>query len=176
MSIDPGSSQLLVVDYQERLFAAMPDAARISAYKAADNLVFTARALDIPVTFTEQYPQGLGATLPELGAVDPFVKLAFAATDEPGFDGRLTPGRQVVVFGMETHICVAHTVAGLRARGFAVIVVYDACLSRRAADADAGLSWMRAEGALILPSETVLFGWLGRGEGPLFKAVSRRIR
>lgn len=176
MSIDPSSSQLLVVDFQERLFAAMPEATRASASKAGDNLIFTARELGVPVTFTEQYPQGLGPTLPEFGASDPFVKLAFAATDEPGFDARLPARRHVVVFGMETHICVAHTVAGLRARGLAVTVVYDACVSRRAADADAGLAWMRADGALILPSETVLFGWLGRAEGPLFKAVSRRIR
>ncbi len=176
MSIDPATTQLLVVDYQERLFGAMPEAARESARKAADTLVFTARELGIPVTFTEQYPQGLGATLPELVAVDPFVKLAFAATDEPGFDARLAGRPHVVVFGMETHICVAHTALGLRARGLAVSVAYDACLSRRTADSDAGLIWMREEGALILPSETLIFGWLGRAEGPLFKAVSRRIR
>lgn len=164
-----------MIDYQERLFGVMPEPARERARKAADNLVFTARELGIPITFTEQYPQGLGPTLPDLGATAPFVKLAFAATDEAGFDAHLHRPH-LVVCGMETHICVAHTVAGLRARGLGVTVVPDACLSRRDDDAREGLAWMRSLGAAILPSESVLFGWLGRAEGPLFKAVSRRIR
>lgn len=153
----------------------MPEAQRERARKATDNLVFTARELGIPVTFTEQYPQGLGPTLPELGATAPFVKLAFAATDEAGFDAHLHRPH-LVVCGMEAHICVAHTVAGLRAHGLDVTVAGDACVSRRDDDARDGFVWMRAVGATILPSETVLFGWVGRAEGPLFKAVSRRIR
>ena len=140
------------------------------------DLVFAARELGISVTFTEQYPQGLGPTVAALGAEAPFVKTAFAATDEPGFDARLHPGRAVVLCGMETHICVAHTAVGLRAQGYEVIAAGDACLSRREDDRQAGFTWMRSVGATVLPSETLLFGWLGRAGGPLFKAISRRIR
>lgn len=175
MALDPSPYQLLVIDFQERLFGAMPEAQRERARKATDNLIFTARELGIPVTFTEQYPQGLGPTLADFGAEDPFSKLAFAATDEAGFDARLRRPH-LVLCGMEAHICVAHTALGLRARGLDVTVAWDACVSRRDEDAREGLAWMRGAGATILPSETLLFGWLARAEGPLFKAVSRRIR
>ncbi len=175
MALDPSRTQLLVIDFQERLFGAMAPLARERARKAADNLIFTARELGVPVDFTEQYPQGLGRTLPELGAVDPFEKMAFAATDEAGFAARLTRPH-VVLCGMEAHICVAHTAVGLRARGLEVTVAWDACVSRRDEDAQVGMDWVRARGGEILSSETLMFGWLGRAEGALFKAVSKRIR
>ncbi len=69
-----------------------------------------------------------------------------------------------------------HTAVGLRAQGYEVIAAGDACLSRREDDRQAGFTWMRSVGATVLPSETLLFGWLGRAGGPLFKAISRRIR
>ncbi len=176
MALDPLAYQLVVIDLQERLAGAMPEPQLARTVRAADNLVFAARELGIPITFTEQYPQGLGPTLPQLGATDPFVKLAFAATDEPGFDGRLHPGRTVVLCGMEAHICVAHTGRGLRERGWSVVVVPDACCSRRDDDWREGIELLRAAGASVMPSESLLFGWLARAEGPLFKAISRRIR
>lgn len=176
MALDPAHYQLVVIDIQERLAGAMPEAACAATVRAAGNLAFAARELGIPVTFTEQYPQGLGPTVAALGAEAPFVKTAFAATDEPGFDARIHPGRIVVLCGMETHICVAHTSIGLRAQGYEVIAAGDACLSRREEDRQAGFTWMRSVGANVLPSETLLFGWLGRAGGPLFKEISRRIR
>lgn len=176
MALDPHTTQLVVIDLQEKLAGAMPEAPLARTLRAADNLVFAARELGVPVVFTEQYPQGLGPTAAQLGATDPFVKLAFAATDEPGFEARLTPGRTVVLCGMEAHICVAHTGLGLVARGFPVIVVPDACCSRRDDDWREGIELLRKAGATVMPSESLLFGWLGRGEGPLFKAISRRIR
>lgn len=176
MALHPHSYQLVVIDLQDKLAGAMPEAPLSRTLRAADNLVFAARELGVPVIFTEQYPQGLGPTVAQLGATDPFVKLAFAATDEPGFDARLAPGRTVVLCGMETHICVAHTGLGLLERGWRVVVVPDACCSRREADWRDGIALLRNAGATVLPSESLLFGWLGRAEGPLFKAVSRRIR
>lgn len=181
MALDPHAYELVVIDFQEKLFGAMPEPQRFRAQRAADNLVYIARELGIPTTFTEQYPQGLGPTISSLGATDPFVKTAFAATDEAGFLGRLS-GRTPILLGMETHICVAHTAAGLLAGGHGtagganVVVVPDACVSRRDEDWHSGIAWMRQLGAQILPSETVLFGLLGRASGPLFKEISRRIR
>lgn len=173
---DPAQHQLLVIDFQERLFGAMPEAQRERALKATDNLLYLARALEMPVCFTEQYPQGLGPTLPSLAATEPFVKTAFAATDEEGFFPRLADRRVVILAGMETHICVAHTANGLLAAGYEVIVAADACVSRRDPDWHHGLVWAKDAGATVLPSETILFGLLGRASGPLFKEVSRRIR
>lgn len=174
--IEPQRLQLVVVDFQERLFGAMPEPQRQRAQKATENLVFIARELGMPTCFTEQYPQGLGPTLSPLGADHPFVKTAFAATDEPGFAERLAPGRGVILCGMETHICVAHTAAGLRGADQEVLVATDACVSRRDNDWADGIAWMRQLGAVAVPSETLLFGLLGRAAGPLFKEVSRRIR
>lgn len=175
MALDPTSYELVVVDFQEKLFGAMPEPRRAQAQKSVENLIYLARELAMPVTFTEQYPQGLGPTLASFGATDPFIKTAFAATDEEGFAARLH-GRTPILVGMETHICVAHTAAGLRAAGSPVLVVPDACVSRRDDDWRTGVEWMRTLGATILPSETVLFGLLGRASGPLFKEISRRIR
>ncbi|GDX80986.1 hydrolase [Deltaproteobacteria bacterium] len=176
MALDPNRYQLVIIDIQEKLAGAMPEASRARGLRAAENLVFAARELDMPLTFTEQYPQGLGPTVASLAAADPFVKTAFAATDEPGFDQCLHAGRTLVLAGMETHICVAHTALGLRASGHEVVVVPDACVSRREDDWRDGIAWMRSAGVTVLPSETLLFGWLGRAGGPLFKEISRRIR
>ncbi|MBM4369068.1 MAG: isochorismatase family protein [Deltaproteobacteria bacterium] len=173
---DPAQHQLVVIDFQERLFAAMPEPQRDRALKATGNLLYLARALGMPVCFTEQYPQGLGPTVPSLAATEPLVKNAFAATDEEGFFPRLADRRVVILAGMETHICVAHTATGLLASGYQVIVAADACVSRQDADWNHGLAWVKDAGATVLPSETILFGLLGRAGGPHFKEVSRRIR
>ena len=176
MALDPKQYQVVVIDIQTKLAGAMPDAALAGTVHATDNICFAARELGVPLVFTEQYPQGLGNTVPQLGATDPFVKHAFAATDEPGFDARLSPDRTVVLCGMEAHICVLHTGLGLLARGIPVVVVPDAVCSRREGDWRHGIELLRKEGATVMPSESLLFGWLGRAEGPLFKAISRRIR
>ncbi len=172
MRLDPSSCQLLVVDFQERLYAAMPEDRRQYARKAAENLIWIAGALGMPITVTEQYPQGLGPTVASLGTSNPITKLTFSALGNGEWLQR--PG--VLVFGMETHICVALTVQDLRARGVEVGVVPDACLSRRREDWRNGVEWMRGLGANVLPHETVLFGLLGAASGPVFKEASRRIR
>mgnify|MGYP001590146235 CR=1 FL=1 len=173
---DPARAQLVVVDFQEKLAGAMPQPQRDRGQKAIENLVFLARELGMPLLFTEQYPQGLGPTVAALGATEPFEKTAFAATDEEGFAARLARRPQVILCGMETHICVAHTAVGLLGAGLEVLVGADACVSRRDADWADGLGWMRQVGATVVPSETILFGLLGRARGPVFKEVSRRIR
>lgn len=175
MSVDAGSTQLLLIDWQQRLFGAMPEGVRDQALKSTDNLVFLAEALGMPVLRSEQYPTGLGPTLPNLAKGPVAEKMTFSAVEEPTFvEGLCRP--QVLVAGMETHICVALTVAGLRARGLEVGVVADACLSRRKGDWERGLEFCRRAGAEIFSSETILFGMIGRAGTPLFKEISRRIR
>lgn len=175
MRLDPTTVQLLVIDVQEKLFAAMPEAARARTARSIDNLLFVGNELGVPITITEQYPQGLGPTLPQLRIREPFQKMHFSAMAEPEFAQHLHR-RRVVVVGMETHICVALTVADLREHQYEVAVVADGCCSRREEDWRAGLETARGLGAAILPVETVLFGMLGRAGTPLFKEVSRRIR
>lgn len=168
-------AQLLLIDWQHRLFPAMPEGIRDQALKNAENLLFLAESLGMLVLASEQYPQGLGATLPALARPDAVEKLSFSAVQEPKFAERLV-GPRVIVSGMETHICVALTVADLRARGLEVLVAADACLSRRKGDWERGLEFCRTAGAQILSTETILFGAIGRAGTPLFKEISRRIR
>lgn len=175
MSFDAGNTQLVLIDWQQRLFGAMPEGIRDQALKNAENLVFLAESLGMPVLLSEQYPTGLGPTLPGLAQGAVVEKMTFSAVEEPRFvDGLCRP--RVLVSGMETHICVALTVAGLRARGVEVGVVADACLSRRKGDWERGLEFCRRAGAEVFSSETILFGMIGRAGTPLFKEISRRIR
>lgn len=175
MRLPAAQSQLVVIDFQERLFAAMPEDHRQHARKAAENLVWLAGELGMPVLVTEQYPQGLGHTLSSIAAGPALEKLTFSAMGEPGSATRIERP-QLIVCGMETHICVALTVRDLRQQGVSVVVVPDACLSRRTADWRHGLDWMRQMGAEVVPHETVMFGLLGRAGTPAFKEASRRIR
>jgi nicotinamidase-related amidase len=176
VNLSPATTQLLVVDFQERLFPAMPEGIRERALKSAENLRFLFDALVLPVVVTEQYPQGLGSTLPSLrGDTEALPKMTFSAAADITIAARITRP-QVVVCGMETHICVALTTFDLRARGVDVIVAADACLSRRKEDWSRGLALMERAGAHVAPTETVLFGLLHQAGGPLFKEISRRIR
>jgi nicotinamidase-related amidase len=177
MRVDRDRVQVLVVDFQERLFAAMPEGVRDGVLRNVENLLFVCRELEVPIVVTEQYPKGLGATVPSLRdpRETPFEKTAFSAMREPGFAPRVVRP-QVLVVGMETHVCVALTVQDLRIHAFEVGVVGDGCLSRREEDRACGLELCRQAGAAVLPVETALFALLERAGSPLFKEVSRRIR
>lgn len=180
---DPARAALLVIDFQEKLFAAMPpgddDGGRDRALRSVGNLLFAAGELAIPVLLTEQYPRGIGPTMPAITAALPrsvfrFEKLAFSALREPGFPDLHRP--EVIIVGMEAHICVALTAIDLLARGTVVYIVADGCVSRTLPDRARGLALAEAAGAKIVSSETVLFGLIGRAGTPLFKEISRRIR
>ena len=177
-SLDPSSTLVAVIDWQVRLFPAMEESRKSHALARTQDLIWLAGALDVPVLTSEQYPKGLGPTLPELGIETAFSKTSFSAMQEPTFaDAFAASGRnQVVLTGMETHICVAQTCRDLRAKEIQVWVVADACLSRRPLDWQWGLERMREDGARIVTAEAVLFELLGQAGGPLFKEVSRRIR
>lgn len=173
MSPDLPATGLVLVDFQEKLFAAMPEARREAAARAAENLAFAARELGMPIAITEQYPRGLGPTLPGLRVAEPVEKLSFSACGEPRFRA---PAQRVVLAGMEAHICVYWTAVELLERGHRVVIASDAVLSRRDEDREAALRALGSRGAEVLPSETLMFGWLGVASGPLFKEISRRIR
>ncbi len=199
--LNPERCQLLLIDAQERLFPAMPEGVRDQARRNWESLLFLADALGVPVLISEQYPQGLGPTLPgllpEAGAAGTSPVILPKSTFSVMRDGalarqiadRISDGRRhVLIAGMETHICVALTALDLlpgaaggaegagSGAGCAVSLIADGCLSRRKADWRRGLELCRGAGAQILSAETVLFGMLGRAGGPLFKEISRRIR
>lgn len=187
------SLALLVIDVQERLAAAMPDDALERCLRANEVLVETARALHIPVLVTEQYPKGLGPTHARLTArLDAFesppARLAKTEFDalgntevEDALDHLVTHDgdgavRTLVVTGMESHVCVYQTVRSLVGGGFAVHVPYDATCSRDLDDRRVAMDLMRAAGAAVTTSETVLFELLGASTHPAFRPLSKMLR
>ena len=123
--LSPRTSSLLVIDWQERLFPAMPDGLRDHALARASHLVWMAQSLEIPILATEQYPKGLGPTLAELGLKQAMPKTTFSALKDPAIAAAVADGarNQVILTGMETHICVAQTVRDLCGLGRDVWVV-----------------------------------------------------
>jgi len=170
-------SILLLVDLQERLMPAIDDGQAVVGRAAL--LAEAADLLDVPVAATEQYPQGLGPTVPELAAFPQLVmpKTAFSAVAEPGFDMLLPPGRdEVVVAGAEAHVCVLQTVIALRERDVRVVLVADAVGSRRPSDRAAALERAREHGAEVVTTEMVLFEWMRDSHHPRFREVSKLLR
>lgn len=176
--LDPSQTALLLIDWQERLFGVMPEPHRDGGARRAGNLRWLAGELDMPVLVSEQYPRGLGPTLPSLEVTDAIEKSCFSALGcAPFMDALKATGRtRVLLSGMETHICVAQTCADLLDAGYAVDVVADACLSRSKLDWRLGLQRMRTDGARLLTTEAVMFELIGAAGTPLFKAVSKRIK
>jgi nicotinamidase-related amidase len=175
MLIDADHSGLLVIDVQERLLSHIADWQRLLGN--INWLVDVARKIGVPVAATEQYPKGLGHTEPELAAKLPAgcvgEKTHFssvAAQCLPALPGG--DRRQVVVCGIECHVCVLQTVLELRWQGKEVFVVADAVGSRNPADQTLALERMRHHGVEIVSREMVAFEWLRQAGTPLFREVS----
>ena len=179
-TVESSACALVLIDLQEKLAAVMPR--RTTVVETAVLLAEVARELDVPVIVTRQYPQGLGDVVPELaGAVPeqvPVDKVTFCCADEPLFVEKLsaTGRRQVVIAGMETHICVAQTVLALLAAGHQVFVVADATCSRRDEDHAVALDRLRAAGAIVATAEAVIYEALGRAGTPEFGRVLRLVK
>lgn len=180
---DASQSQLLVIDIQERLVAAMPETARDEVLSRTERLLQSAVLLEIPTIVTEQYPQGLGRTE---AAVTQFLpaenrlieKTSFSCCNARGFceTGLLAGRDQVVIAGMETHVCVLQTAFDLQRRGYRVFVVEDAVCSRSPDHKRNALARMRQAGIQISNSESVLFEWLRDSSHEQFRAISRLVR
>jgi nicotinamidase-related amidase len=173
---------LTIVDVQERLFNAMDAERRDDMVANVKILASAARRLDVPVLLTEQYPKGLGRTLPEvkslLADVPPFEKTAFSCADATGFMDRVRAlgADHVVLTGIEAHVCVLLTALDLLGRGLKVSVVADAVCSRRAANLEIGLAQARQAGAVITATETVVFQLLGGADNDAFRELSKLLR
>jgi nicotinamidase-related amidase len=170
-------SVLLLIDLQAKLVPAVADGDAVVA--RAVRLAQAARLLGVPVRATEQYPAGLGPTVPELAGYSSatLAKREFSAARDPGFAGLLPDGAsQVVIAGCEAHVCVQQTTADLLSAGREVFLVADAVGSRFAQDKLAALERARQHGAQVVTSEMVLFEWLGDSRHPLFRDVQKLLK
>lgn len=178
---------LFVVDIQERLAAAMPEDALARMVRNTTILIESARTLGLPIVVSQQYPKGLGQTLPALedalrGSRDlhRFDKVEFSGADldTPGFASLANViGRdQWIVAGMEAHVCVYQTARGLVTRGYEVHVAADAIASRTKANWRIAHGLIERAGAVVSSTEACVFDLLGRAGTDEFKALSRLIK
>ena len=172
MKLERERAVLVVVDVQEAFRKAVPDFEAVA--EAAGTLVQGARAMGVPIVVTEQYPKGLGRTVPAVAehlpeGNEPVEKVRFSAAEADGFD--LGGRDQALVCGIETHVCVNQTTLDLLERGVEVHVVSDAVGSRTPQNRELGLKKAEAGGALLTSVEMALFELLGGSDAEEFKAV-----
>jgi len=181
LAADPSFSQLVMIDMQVKLASVMPTDALKGVVRNCGVLAQAAHLLAVPTILTEQYPQGLGETLPEikqyLSDSKPISKTVFSACGEPKFNQRLHRDKpQIILTGMETHICVLQTALDLTKANKQVFVVEDAVISRSPANKANALARLRDAGCVISNTESVVFEWLGDANHEAFKAISKLIR
>ena len=180
-ALDAGRAALVVVDMQEGFRGVIADFAETAARISV--AVQGARLLNVPVLVTEQYPKGLGRTAEEVRAAlsddfEPVEKTAFSSCGARPFLAQLeaTGARQVMLCGIEAHICVNQTAHDLLARGFKVHLLTDCITARSAHNRQTGLAKMQASGALPSSVETALFELLRDARHEQFKAVQKLIK
>ena len=173
--LDASRSRLVVIDVQERFVPAMDAIDPVLAN--IEHLAASAADCDVPVVATEQVPSKLGATIPPLRNLlpEPFQKSAFsaAAAIESDDDGRRD---QIVICGIEAHVCVLQTAFDALAAGLSPVVVSDAITSRTPASKTAAVARLLWAGIDVATTEMILFEWLAGADHPAFREVSRRIR
>ena len=174
-------SLVLIIDIQDKLLNAAFNKETLE--KKACTVSKAASILNIPVIVTEQYPKGLGSTIEPLkNCLNKdtlyFEKTAFSALEDSLILKSIKEynRKKIVIFGIETHICVSQTAEALINRGYEVSVIQDACGSRAETEYKAGLERMKANGAYILTAEIALFEWLKGAKHPNFKEVQALIK
>jgi len=174
--LEKDNAILAVIDLQDSLLAKMPAADTI--VDESLKLIRSVRELGLPVVWTEQYPRGLGRTRDSVvealeGCGQPLEKVSFGCFGAPGFREALakTGRNQLLIVGIEAHVCVLQTaLAGLE-EGYGVFVASDASGSRRRGDYEAALARMRRNGVEIVTAEMAIFELLGRAGTPEVKRV-----
>ena len=179
MLLDHRDCHLLVIDMQERLLPAMADAD--ATLRNALSLVTAARYFNVPVTFSEQYPRGIGHTLPALlDAAGPdarvFEKLEFSCAGNTALKAHIAELRragrkQLLLCGVEAHVCVLQSAVGFADLGLGVAVAIDATSSRALFSRDMMLARLGRSVIMPVTTEMVLFEWLRRAGTPDFKAL-----
>ena len=178
--LDRSGTALLVVDIQEKISALMTHRERV--IKNTVILIKGLHALKVPLFITEQYPKGLGPTEKEIAealvGVTAIQKMTFSCCGEPEVPRRFQEKKiqQVVVCGIECHICVMQTVLDLLTKGFQVHVVTDAVSSRRSLDCETALRRMEKAGAILTTTESVLFEIMEKCGTDEFKTIVKLIK
>ncbi|MCK4691879.1 MAG: isochorismatase family protein [Desulfuromonadales bacterium] len=179
--LDRTKTALVVIDIQEKLVPAMDERICGQVVSHVNMLLETFAAMQLPVIATEQYPRGLGHTIEELAAATEqqcVEKVSFSCVGEPNFSSALekTGAKQVVLVGMEAHVCVYQTMIDLLDRGYVVHLVRDAICSRFKSDYLTAITMAPRMGAVLTTTEMALFQLVGVASGEAFKGVSKLVR
>jgi nicotinamidase-related amidase len=176
------NSVLVLIDIQERLIAAIEGNNAAHVINNASRLLQAAKTLNIPVIITEQYAKGLGNTLPTLLDICPtdspvIHKTSFSACDNDEFNTvlKMTGRNEIILCGMETHVCVLQTAFALLNKQHSVYVVEDAVCSRFEKNKTNGLCRMQNAGAQISNRESVLFEWMRNNAHPNFRDIVKNL-
>lgn len=178
--LKPEQAFFVLVDVQGKLANMMHEKEKL--FTNLRTLIQGLRTLEVPVIWAEQYPQGLGETVPEirelLSDLDPISKKTFSVARHPELYEKIeaTGRRHAIVAGIEAHVCVYQTVADLLEKGFQVTIVADAISSRTAENREIGLRRMESDGAKIASVEMLLFEMLEVASGEKFKTVSKLVK
>ncbi|MDX1519304.1 MAG: hydrolase [Gammaproteobacteria bacterium] len=180
---DSNNSVLVMIDIQPKLTAVMPTKVLARLQRNSGLLLRAAGPLQIPVIATEQYPKGLGKIEDEILKLMPdgsscIEKTCFSCARVEEFRKTLeaTGRKQVILLGMEAHICVYQTAIELLQDGYAVFVVIDGVCSRQRENYEASLTRLRQAGVVTCDTESVLFEWLRDASHPDFKTISSMLR
>jgi nicotinamidase-related amidase len=176
-------SQLLIIDIQERLASAMPADVLEKIIKNNNVLLTAASELNIPVIHSEQYPKGLGNTVAAITEHLPkkshaITKTSFSCANADGFNNFLAKQKrqQIIITGIESHICVLQSAIDLQHQGYTVYVVEDAICSRKKLNHMNAIERLRQSGIIISTVESVLFEWLRDAQHTSFKYISALIK
>lgn len=177
--LEKDKAALVVVDVQGKLATLMHE--KESFYKNVTRMIKGAEVLGLPVLWTEQLPDKLGETLPEIKqhlSGEPLVKKTFSCCGDPQFNSNLeaTGRKQVLLTGMETHVCVYQTAMDLLGQGYEVYLVSDAVSSRFAQNKELGVRRLADAGVLLTSVEMALFEMLVVAEGDQFKQVIQIVK
>lgn len=181
LTLSTNQSQLAIIDVQTKLCSVMQESEMVAVARNCGNLVQAAKMLEVPVIVTEQYPERLGNTTPEIaqyiGNVKPVAKTVFSAYTEPRFKAKLQRDKsQMILAGLEAHICVLQTALALMANGKQVFVVEDAIISRNSDNKRNAIARLVQAGCIVTNTESVLFEWLGNANHSAFKDISKLIK
>ena len=178
---DSASTAILVVDVQEKFVPAIAGMAAMTSRLSI--LLAAARELSVPVFATEQYPQGLGHTVPEIASLlpagqQPFEKTSFSCFGNEAFRIALkqSPVKNLVICGVESHVCVLQTALHAIDRGYRVFIPADCVASRKDFDRDIALDFLAKAGVRIVSAESFIFMLLRDATHPSFKAVSKLVK
>ena len=183
MLIDSSNSSLLLIDVQTKLFPKIPEAQRLEAFILDCLEVF--HTLDVPIFFSEQYPKGLGFTVDKVlekllsYKAFKFEKTYFSCfpySSEPNNAVQLLKTKQVILIGIETHICVLQTALDLKEKGYEVFIISEAVGSRKSYDKEFAIKRMISKGIQVITFEMMLFELLRDSKNKHFKILSSLIR